>query len=68
MTDYSTWVLKDKHEKLLFGPYQGDYDEWYYPGLYMGLNPMTGSNRLFNTNLVTWCALMCFSIELQEQG
>ena len=23
MTDYSNWVLKGKHEKLLFGPYQG---------------------------------------------
>jgi len=20
MTDYSNWILKDKHEKLLFGP------------------------------------------------
>ena len=28
MTDYSTWVLKDKHEKLLFGPYQGEAEYW----------------------------------------
>ena len=28
MTDYSNWILKDKHEKLLFGPYQGEAEYW----------------------------------------
>ena len=28
MTDYSTWVLKNKHEKLLFGPLQDKFGDW----------------------------------------
>ena len=28
MTDYSTWILKNKHEKLLFGPLQDKFGDW----------------------------------------
>ena len=30
MTDYSTWVLKNKHEKLLFGPHQDELGDWVW--------------------------------------
>ena len=30
MTDYSTWVLKNKHKKLLFGPHQDELGDWVW--------------------------------------
>ena len=53
MTDYSTWVLKNKHEKLLFGPLQDKFGDWAWVVEYEdgSVGAYTSDNRGIATDL-----------------